>query len=60
MILRYNCAAGHKCSSTHGAGELRMQPERKTTAQYRELVQEFKPDSGQLLACLHKVQHHFG
>ena len=37
-----------------------MQPERKTTAQYRELVKEFKPDSGQLLACLHKVQHHFG
>ena len=31
-----------------------------TPAQVRELIQEFKPNSGQLLACLHKVQHHFG
>ena len=35
-------------------------PELKTNAKYRQLVREFKPDSGQILACLHKVQHHFG
>jgi len=29
-------------------------------AQYRQLLQEFKPDSGHLLAALHKIQHHFG
>ena len=38
----------------------RDMPELKTTAKYRELVREFKPDSGQLLACLHKIQHEFG
>lgn len=32
----------------------------RTRATYRELVSEFKPDSGHLLACLHKIQHHFG
>ena len=32
----------------------------RTKATYRELVSEFKPDSGHLLACLHKIQHHFG
>lgn len=37
-----------------------MPPELKTTARYKELVQEFKPNAGQLLACLHNVQHHFG
>lgn len=37
-----------------------MPPELKITARYRDLVKEFQPDSGQLLACLHKVQHHFG
>lgn len=35
-------------------------PDPKTTAQYRELVKEFKPDSGHLLSCLHKVQHTYG
>jgi NADH:ubiquinone oxidoreductase subunit E len=37
-----------------------MPPELKTTAQYRDLVKEFQPDSGHLLACLHKVHHLFG
>lgn len=37
-----------------------MPPELKTTARYRELIREFQPDSGQLLACLHAVNHHFG
>lgn len=37
-----------------------MPPELKTTARYRDLIRQFKPDSGQLLACLHTIQHHFG
>ena len=37
-----------------------MPPNSGATAQYRELVKEFRPDSGHLLACLHKVQHQYG
>ena len=35
-------------------------PDLKVTPRYRELVSEFKPDSGHLLPALHKIQHHFG
>src|SRR5262245_49054712 len=35
-------------------------PDPKTTARYRELVKEFKPDSGHLLSCLHTVHHTYG
>lgn len=37
-----------------------MPPDAKMTAKYREMVREFKPDSGHLLKCLHTFQHHFG
>jgi NADH:ubiquinone oxidoreductase subunit E len=37
-----------------------MPPERATRARYRELIKDFKPDSGHLLACLHRIQHEFG
>ena len=37
-----------------------MPPELQSAAQYRELLREFKPNSGHLLAALHKVQHHAG
>jgi NADH:ubiquinone oxidoreductase subunit E len=35
-------------------------PDLKVANPYRDLIGEFKPDSGHLLACLHKLQHHFG
>jgi len=35
-------------------------PELKLTNRYRDLVAPFRPDSGELLACLHALQHHFG
>lgn len=35
-------------------------PDLKIRNRYRELIQEFKPNSGHLLACLHKIQHEFG
>jgi NADH:ubiquinone oxidoreductase subunit E len=37
-----------------------MPAELKGRALYRDLIKEFKPNDGDLLACLHKVQHHFG
>lgn len=37
-----------------------MPPDFRAKAKYRELVREFKPNTGRLLACLHKVQHHYG
>lgn len=35
-------------------------PDLKMKAQYRDLVREFQPDNGDLLPCLHRLQHHFG
>jgi formate dehydrogenase subunit gamma len=35
-------------------------PDLKLRNRYRELIAEFRPDSGELLACLHKLQHHYG
>jgi NADH:ubiquinone oxidoreductase subunit E len=35
-------------------------PNLKLRTKAREIASEFQPDSGQLLACLHKIQHHFG
>lgn len=35
-------------------------PDMMLRTKARELASEFQPDSGQLLACLHKIQHHFG
>jgi NADH:ubiquinone oxidoreductase subunit E len=35
-------------------------PDLKLRIKYKELIAEFKPDSGDLLACLHTLQHHFG
>lgn len=35
-------------------------PDLKIRYKYQELVSEFEPDSGHLLAALHKLQHHFG
>ena len=32
----------------------------KIRTRYHEIISEFRPDSGELLACLHKLQHHFG
>jgi NADH:ubiquinone oxidoreductase subunit E len=32
----------------------------KLRSEYRELVAGFRPDSGELLACLHTLQHRFG
>jgi NADH:ubiquinone oxidoreductase subunit E len=37
-----------------------MPPDFKARAKYWELIKEFKPNSAHLLACLHKVQHHYG
>jgi len=35
-------------------------PDLKIRKKYEELIGAFKPDSGELLACLHALQHHFG
>jgi NADH:ubiquinone oxidoreductase subunit E len=35
-------------------------PDLKLRKHYQELIAEFRPDSGHLLACLHKLQHHYG
>ncbi|MER3420170.1 MAG: hypothetical protein C4290_06435 [Chloroflexota bacterium] len=35
-------------------------PDLRLRDQYQELIREFKPDSGHLLPCLHKIQHQFG
>ena len=35
-------------------------PDFKLRSEYRELIAGFRPDSGELLACLHKLQHHYG
>lgn len=35
-------------------------PDLKITYRYQDMVSEFQPNSGHLLACLHKLQHHFG
>ena len=35
-------------------------PDLKITYRYQDLLGEFKPDSGHLLAALHRLQHHFG
>jgi NADH:ubiquinone oxidoreductase subunit E len=35
-------------------------PDLKLQNEARQLVSEFKPDSGHLLAALHKVHHHYG
>ena len=32
----------------------------KTRLRYREIVQQFQPDRGELLAALHAIQHEFG
>lgn len=32
----------------------------KVKQQYRELIKDYRPDSGDLLAALHSIQHHFG
>jgi NADH:ubiquinone oxidoreductase subunit E len=37
-----------------------MPPEYKVRNKYRDLVKDFPPNEGQLLNCLHAVQHHFG
>ncbi len=37
-----------------------MPPEMRARAKYHDLISEFKPDDGDLLPCLHKIQHHFG
>ncbi len=34
--------------------------EQASRARYRELIKDFKPDSGHLLHALHTIQHHFG
>lgn len=34
--------------------------ELKSRARYRELVKDFKPDSGHLLHALHTIQHQYG
>ena len=35
-------------------------PDLKTRREYRDLIAEFRPVSGHLLACLHRLQHHYG
>ncbi len=35
-------------------------PDLKIRYKYQDLLTEFQPDSGHLLAALHKLQHHFG
>jgi NADH:ubiquinone oxidoreductase subunit E len=37
-----------------------LPPELQLTPKYSELVREFKPNAGHLLAALHKIQHHVG
>lgn len=35
-------------------------PQPPRTRAYRDLAAPFKPDNGELLACLHRFQHHYG
>ncbi len=35
-------------------------PDYKVLLRYRELLQPFQPDRGDLLAALHAIQHEFG
>lgn len=35
-------------------------PQPSRTREYRDLAAPYKPDNGELLACLHAFQHHYG
>lgn len=37
-----------------------MTTERRTAREVHDLIKAYKPHTGQLLACLHAVQHHYG